>query len=173
MQTNKCFLVSYIIIFMSCCKLRFLIFSLGTRLYHRSLPVGFLEYILYSYRAVLDKFFVSEGALGRRSIMSSSLLLQQCSACLFRLIWMVFEIGYRYPYSFFFVGCCFQDFLNIALNILLQFAFSFLSKHLVIVMHPYIRTDTTAAWKILRFILLNKFDFYMINNLSIADHAFP
>ena len=31
--------------------------------------------------------------------MSSSLLLQQCPACLFRLIWIVFVIRSRWPYN--------------------------------------------------------------------------
>ena len=38
-------------------------------------------------------------------------------------------------------------------------------------MHPYSRIDTTAAWKKLHFMLLDKFDFHMIDNLSIAVHA--
>ena len=33
------------------------------------------------------------------SLMSSSLLLQQCSACLVRLTWIVFVMGGRWPYS--------------------------------------------------------------------------
>ena len=32
------------------------------------------------------------------SLMSSSLLLQQCPACLVRLTWIVFVIGGRWPY---------------------------------------------------------------------------
>ena len=39
-------------------------------------------------------------------------------------------------------------------------------------MHPYSRINTTTAWKKLRFILSDKFDFYMIDNLSISIHAF-
>ena len=35
------------------------------------------------------------------SFMSSSLPLQQCSACLVHLIWIVFVMGGRWPYS-----CC-------------------------------------------------------------------
>ena len=35
----------------------------------------------------------------RTSLKSSSLLLQQCFTCLVRLIWMVFEMGGRWPYS--------------------------------------------------------------------------
>ena len=53
------------------------------------------------------------------SLMSSSLLLQQCPACLFRLTWIVFVIGGRWPYSWCVVGCCRQNLFNIARNILL------------------------------------------------------
>ena len=38
------------------------------------------------------------------SLMSSSLLLQQCPACLVRLTWIVFEMGGRWPYSWCFVS---------------------------------------------------------------------
>ena len=49
------------------------------------------------------------------SPMSSSLLLQQCPACLVRLTWIVFVIGGRWPYSWCLVGCCRQDLFKIAL----------------------------------------------------------
>ena len=48
------------------------------------------------------------------SLMSSSLLLQQCPACLVRLTWIVFVMGGRWPYSWCLVGCCRQDLFNIA-----------------------------------------------------------
>ena len=51
-------------------------------------------------------------------LMSSSLLLQQCPACLVRLTWIVFVIGGRWPYSWCLVGCCRQDLFNIARSIL-------------------------------------------------------
>ena len=51
------------------------------------------------------------------SLMSSSLHLQQCPACLVRLTWIVFVMGGRWPYSWCFVGCCRQDLFNIARNI--------------------------------------------------------
>ena len=38
-------------------------------------------------------------------------------------------------------------------------------------MHPYSSVDTTVAWKKLRFILSEKSDFHMIDNLSIAVHV--
>ena len=43
------------------------------------------------------------------SLMSSSLLLQQCPACLVRLTWIVFMMGGRWPYSWCLVECCRQD----------------------------------------------------------------
>ena len=46
------------------------------------------------------------------SLMSSSLLLQQCPACLVRLAWIVFVMGGRWPYSWCLVGCCRQDLFN-------------------------------------------------------------
>ena len=52
------------------------------------------------------------------SLMSSSLLLQQCPACLVRLAWIVFVMGGRWPYSWCLVGCCRQDLFNIARSIL-------------------------------------------------------
>ena len=48
------------------------------------------------------------------SLMSSSLLLQQCPACLARLTWIVFVIVGRWRYSWCLVGCCRQDLFNIA-----------------------------------------------------------
>ena len=52
------------------------------------------------------------------SLMSSSLLLQQCPACLVRPTWIVLVMGGRWPYSWCLVGCCRQDLFNIARNIL-------------------------------------------------------
>ena len=52
------------------------------------------------------------------SLMSSSLLLQQCPACLVRLTWIVFVIGGRWPYIWCLVECCYQDLFRIARSIL-------------------------------------------------------
>ena len=62
---------------------------------------------------------------------------------------------------------------SIAHNIFVQllsriFSICFISIHVV---HRYSRTDTAVAWKKLRFFLSGKFDFHMIDNLSIAVHA--
>ena len=45
----------------------------------------------------------------RSTSLSSSLLLQQCPACLVRLTCIVFVMGCRWPYSWCLVGCCRQD----------------------------------------------------------------
>ena len=52
------------------------------------------------------------------SLIGSSLLLQQCPACLLRLTCIVFVMGGKWPHSWCLVGCCRQDLFNIALNIL-------------------------------------------------------
>ena len=59
-----------------------------------------------------------EGVHSSKSLLSSFLLLQQCTACLVRLIWIVLVIGGRRLYSCCFVGCCLQDLFNIARSIL-------------------------------------------------------
>ena len=52
------------------------------------------------------------------SLTISSLLLQQCPACLVRLACIVFVTGGWWPYSWHLLGCCCQDLFNIACNIL-------------------------------------------------------
>ena len=108
------------------------------------------------------------------SLMSSSLLLQQCPACLVRLTWIVFVIGGRWPYSWCLVGCCCQDLFRIARSILVQLPSSFFSSRFVSVhvVHPYSSIDVTAAWKKLRFILSVRSDFDIIDSLLIAVRAF-
>ena len=59
-----------------------------------------------------------EGVHRSTSLMSSSLLLQQCPTCLLRLILIVFVMGGRWLYICCFVGCCLQDLFNIACSIL-------------------------------------------------------
>ena len=108
------------------------------------------------------------------SLMSSSLLLQQCPACLIRLTCILFVMGGRWPYSWCLVGCCRQNLFNIARNILVKLPSRFFSSRLdsVQVVHPYSSIDTTTAWKKLRFILSVRSDFHMIDSLSIPVHAF-
>ena len=100
--------------------------SLSTSPYH-SLPLAGLQgYIPYHHIAAVCMFelviLLLIGHIGgvhrSMSITSSSLLLQQCPACLVHLAWIVFMIGGRWLYSWCLVGCCCQDLFNIALNIL-------------------------------------------------------
>ena len=85
----------------------------------------------------------------KTSLMSSSLLFQQCPVCLVCLIWIVLEMGFRWPYSRCFVGCCSKDLFNIARNFLVKLPSSFFSIRLVSVnvVHLYSSMDTIAAWK--------------------------
>ena len=108
------------------------------------------------------------------SLMSSSLILQQCPACLVRLTWIVFVMGGRWPNRWCLVGCCRQDLFKIARSIIVKLPSSFFSSCVVRVqvVHPYSSIDTTTASKKLRFILSIRSDFQMIDSLSIAVHAF-
>ena len=118
-------------------------------------PVSSQSYCMY-VRAGLPAFaWPCEGVHSRRSLMSSSPLLQQCPTCLVRLTSIVFAMRGRCPYSCCFVGCCLQDVFQIARSILVLlpssfFSIRFVSVHLV---HPYSSIDTTAAWKKVRFIV--------------------
>ena len=58
------------------------------------------------------------GVYRSTSLMSSSLLRQQCPACLVRLTCIVFVMEGRWPYNWCLVGCCHQDLFNIARSIL-------------------------------------------------------
>ena len=108
------------------------------------------------------------------SLMSSSLLLQQCPECVVRLTWIVFVMGGRWPYSWCFSGCCLQDLYNIARSIFVYLPSGFFFSRFVSVqvVHPYSSIDTTTAWKKLSFILSVRSDFHMVDSLSIAVHDF-
>ena len=84
------------------------------------------------------------------SLMSSSLLLQQCPACLVRLTWIVFVIGGRWPYSWCLVGCCRQDLLRIARRMAEKF--SYFIFYFIIYFYFYRKTDKQQElekWKII------------------------
>ena len=76
------------------------------------------------------------------SLMSSSLLLQQCPACLVRLIWIIFEINGRWLYSCCFLKCCLQDLFNIARSILVQLPSNLFFSRLVSVHHDHRLKET-------------------------------
>ena len=61
-----------------------------------------------------------EGVHMSISLVSSSLLLRQCPACLVRLTWIVFVIDDRWPYSFSFMGYCLQESLKTKVRVRLE-----------------------------------------------------
>ena len=80
------------------------------------------------------------------SLMSSSLLLQQCPACLARLTWIVFVIGGRWPYSWCLVGCCRQDLFKIARSILKNYICYFLNYLHQLINIKINRRDRFGGW---------------------------
>ena len=69
-------------------------------------PVSSHSYFMY-VRAGRPAFAWPYAGVHRStSLMSSSLLLQQCPACLVCLTFIVFMMGGRWPYSWCLVGCC-------------------------------------------------------------------
>ena len=139
-------LVARISLTLSCCSsLSSIASSRSSRLHPVSVQ-SCCRYVLVDRSTFACPF---EGAHRRTSLMSSSLLFQQCPACLVRLTWMVLEMGCRWPYSCCFVGCCLEDLLNIARSVLVQIPSSLFSirSFSVHVVHPYSSTDTNAAWK--------------------------
>ena len=73
-----------------------------------------------------------------------------------------------------FVECCFKDLFKTVCSIFVKFLSNFFSMHFISiqVVHLYNSTETTTAWKKSSFIFSERADFHMINNLSIAVHAF-
>ena len=106
---------SHLIIILSCHQHGYPLPTLATPPYRSSLPVGPQGYIPYAQRTGRP---ACEGVHRRTSLMSSSLLLQQCTACLVRLTLIVLVMGGRWPYSCCFVGCCLQNLSKIARSIL-------------------------------------------------------
>ena len=116
-----------IIIIMSCRQHGYPWPYLATSPYHSSLLAGLQGYIPYPHITAVCMYVRASrpafawpyaGVHWSTSLMSSSLLLQQCPACLVRLTCIVFVMGGRWPYSWCLVGCWRQDLFNIALNIL-------------------------------------------------------
>ena len=111
--------------------------SVATRLYYPSLPAGLVDLILCPYRAVVDKFllvvlhFLFVWKDPKRNVAYEFVLVSPTvSPRLISLISMVLVVGGLWPYGCCFVGCCFQDLLNIARIILLPFPFWCFSVHL-------------------------------------------
>ena len=94
--------------------------------YHPLIPAGFLNYILCQHKPDVNKFLLVGqywhvyvlGSTKKMSLVSLSLLLKQCLACLVCLTWMVFAIKGKWQYSCGFCGK-FQDLFKIAPSILM------------------------------------------------------
>ena len=110
------------------------------------------------------------GRVHRRTLPKSlPLLLQQYSACLVSLTWMVCEIGGKWPYYSFFFECYFQDLFKTACSNFVWFPLTFSQVILrVQLVQPYSSTSMAIAWKNSCFILSERSDFHMINSRSIA-----
>ena len=76
------------------------------------------------------------------SLTTSSFLHQQCPACLACPTLMVCQMGGKWPYSCYFVGCCFVDLFKTARKIIILFVSSFFSNRFVRiqVVQPYSST---------------------------------
>ena len=95
------------------------------------------------------------GVHNNTSLMSSSLLLQQCPACLVRLTWIVFVIGGRWPYSW----CLLFD------------------ECIKFYMHNHIHT--WVVWKVMElvsqfiYILNNKLHYFLFKIIPLESHVLP
>ena len=107
--------------------------------------------------------------------MSLTLILQQCPTCLVHLTWMVFEMGSKCPYCCYFLGCCFQDFIIVVCSILVLFP-SYFSPCVLLgsmwYIHPYCSINTATIGKTFCFIVLEKANLQMINNLLLTVNDF-
>ena len=94
-------------------------------------PVSTQSCCMYVRAGRLAFAWPCEGVHKSTSLMTSSLLLQQCPGCLVRLALIAFVMGNRWPYSNCFVRCCLQDLFSIARSILCVVAVK-------LFLHPFI-----------------------------------
>ena len=89
------------------------------------------------------------------------------------LSYLVCKMEGRWLYNDSFVRRCIKYLLKTASSILVEFQFSFFSKRFVRgqLVHPYI-TDTVTACKNSHFILLERLNLYLIDNLSVVVQTF-
>ena len=88
--------------------------SFVTPPYQLSLLASPLNHTLCPYRTEISitPAHLCGGVNERISLMSSSLLLQQCPAYLVRLTWMISEMWGKQTNSRCFIGSCYQEFLK-------------------------------------------------------------
>ena len=158
-----------IIIIKLCWQHRFPSLSLPIHPYHPSLLVGPTNYIQCPHSADVNKFLLVSptlscscvGSIEEHHLWVYLFFSNSVLHVLFNLLGWFFEMGGKWPYSCCFMGLCFQYLFKII---------AFLcSSHLVFslcfVVHPYSSIDTTTAWKKSCFILSDRSDFHMIDNL--------
>ena len=116
--------------------------SLASSPYHSSLLAGLQGYIPYPYIAAVCMYVRAGrpafawpyvGVHRSTSLMSSSLLLQQCPACLVRLTCIVFVIGGKWPYSWCLVWCCQKNYIYTSCHAISTDIHDILSPHLPII----------------------------------------
>ena len=81
------------------------------------------------------------------SLMSLSLLLQQCPTCLVRLTCIVFVMGGKWPYSWCLVGCCRQERMLRAIYFYKEvYSFVYWSRHYQLIIFPCICKRGVVLW---------------------------
>ena len=119
-----------------------------------------LDSLLCLHRADRYKFLLVGESMGKKSLLSSSLLLYQCPTCLDCLSWMACGMGGKWLYNCCFLGCCFvQKSMQYPCIVPINIFFN----HFVIfqVVQLYSCTDMATAWK-------NSWFLYSYVNLYIS-----
>ena len=142
-----------------------------------SLPAGLLDYLLCPYQAVVDKFLLVsqhlhihvKGSIGERCLW----VCPYFSDSVLHVLFVLFGWFLRWEVSIC-TTAVLWDVTSWICSIFVQFLSSFFSICLVIirVVNLCHKIDMITAWKKLHFILSDKSDFHMIDNLSIAVLAF-
>ena len=148
--------------------------SLSLSLYP-SLLANLIDCIKCLYRAYVYKFLLISQLCcvlvhKRMSLMSASLFLQQCPVYLVHLIWMVCEMGIKWPYSCCFLSAaskiCSKQHAASLCNSYLAFSLVFLSES-----RWYIHT-VVQMWLQLGknpILFYQRPDFHLINDLSVLS----
>ena len=116
------------------------------------------------YRTYEYKLFVHEFVFTSKAVSSMSWL-----------IYLVCEMGGKWPYRSCFVRCYFRDVFKRGHSNLFYFPSSFFSRRFtgVHVVQSYSSTDKATPWKNSNFILSETSNFHMLDNLSVAIHTLP
>ena len=115
-EKTKWYIFFFLLIIKVCCQCRFLWLYLAIYPYWSSLlasPLNNNQCLQtadkYNFWLVDQHLCPSVGVHWKMSLMSLSLLYQQCPACHTHISGMVYEIRGKWQYMCCFVGCCFLD----------------------------------------------------------------